>query len=140
MTGHVIVDSVIWNAAFDKTDGKHRLGKEIVSNLLKQDRYTIVISNLILAEVANHLTKHANDISRDAIQKIINDKKMKIVYDDGESSDKARLIFNKFRQLGYVDAVTAFFYKQLKCRYFISFDTDFNAISDITRLECAPII
>ncbi len=105
----------------------------------KQKKYRILISNLILAEIANFITRKINYKKKEIINTIINNEKIDMYYDEEPISKKAIEIYKKFDPVGYVDATTAILYKLMKCDYLITFDSDFKLIKGITPLDSYPI-
>ena len=104
-----------------------------------QSEFSIVITNLILAEVSNFLQrKAAPEIGRNFVDSIINDEKNELYYDSDTYLGETLEIYNRIKQLGYVDASIVLFYKLLKCRYIISFDSNFDVIKGLTRLDNIP--
>ncbi len=125
-------------AAFDKKEARFKEGKEIVSWLARQNEFKVVITNLIFAEIANHLQNRIRHICRDKMEEIKSSPRIDILFDDQDSMDTGFEIFKQYDEIGYVDAITVFYFKRLRCKYIFSFDSGFDAIKGITRLISPP--
>jgi predicted nucleic acid-binding protein len=140
ISNNLIIDSVIWIASIFKGDQKHKHAKTIIKWAQKQDKYGIIITNLICAEVANFLTrKKKYKEAKEIVQMFKTHEKIDFYFDDETMSDHACEYFNKIDRIGYVDASIIAFYVQLKCKYILSFDSGFDGINNqIIRLENIP--
>ncbi len=98
-----------------------------------------MITNLILAEVSNFLQRKATpEIGRSIVDAIINNDKNELYYDSDQYLDETLEIYKRIEKLGYVDASIVLFYKLLKCKYLISFDSNFDGIKGLIRVDNIP--
>jgi hypothetical protein len=137
----VFIDTGVWIAAIAKRDSHYQDAKKIIEWIDQQSQYRIVVTNLILAEVANFLMKKKYLQYARALVDLFNDNvKIDLYYDDETISRLAIDLFKRSDRLSYVDANSVVFCRQLNCDYLISFDSDFDGIEKITRIEQPPEI
>ena len=56
----ILIDTTFWKGMFDKEDQYHNDGKKLLKWIIKQNKYEIWITNLILAEVGKHSYARCN--------------------------------------------------------------------------------
>ena len=131
--------SGVWKSVIRKNDSNHSKGVRILRWIQNENKkYKIIITNLILAEFANFIQNKAPPKSREIVNLLINNDKVKIIFDEDKLFEKTIDLYNKYQQFGYVDANTALFCTILKCDYLISFDSDFDAFKGVTRIDGPP--
>ncbi|NHI91372.1 MAG: PIN domain-containing protein [Candidatus Lokiarchaeota archaeon] len=135
----IFIDTGVWIGAFVKRDQYHKKAKSIINWVNSQNKYKIIVTNLIMAEVANFLKRKNYGTPARKIVEIFNtDEKIDLYFDDEKMSEITVHLFNQYDRLSYVDANSIAFYWKLKCAYIFSFDSDFDGIRDIKRLENVP--
>ncbi len=134
----IIVDSGVWMSATRKDDSNYKKGEKILRWIQEENKeYEIVITNLILAEFTNFIQNKKHHKSRELVDLLIN--KVTLIFDDEKLFERTMQFYNRYEQFGYVDAHTALLCTLLGCEYLISFDTDFDAFKEVTRIDKPPI-
>lgn len=92
-----------------------------------------------MAETTNFLKrKNYLEPARRIVELFNNDPKVDMYFDDEATSAISIELFKGYDRLSYVDANSVVFCWQLKCEYIISFDSGFDGIRNIARLETFP--
>lgn len=135
----IFVDSGVWIAAFHERDDHHKQGMEFIKWFDKQTNYSIIITNLVLGEVLNHLQRKTNpQLMRKIAYNLVNHDKIELYYDEGDYQEQTFQILNKIESLSYVDSSIVVFYKLFNCKYLISYDNNFNRIERLIKIEDPP--
>jgi len=135
----IFIDTGVWIAAIAKKDEHHKEASKIIKWANQQTEYRIIVTNLILAEVANFLKrKKYIKPAKELADLFTTNEKIDMYFDDEIISDIAIGLFKQMDRLSYVDANSVVFCRQLKCDYIISFDSDFDGIENIIRLIQIP--
>jgi predicted nucleic acid-binding protein len=135
----ILVDTSFWKGMFDKEDQYHNDGKKLLEWILKQKKYEIWITNLILAEIGNWLKK-VKTTSSNFLRYILKIQNLNVIYDDEKYLPSIIELFEKFdHSLGYVDSFNTIVYFNKKMKYIISHDSDYDRIKDMVRLTDIPI-
>ncbi len=130
----IIVDSVVWIAAINKRENHFKKAKKILEWINNQEKYEIIVTNLIMAEILNNFARKIK--RRKFLLRIIDifekHNKISLYYDDEKISKVAIEVVKKISGLSYVDATLAVVMESLECDWLISFDDDFQKI-DMVR-------
>lgn len=119
----------MWISFVYKKDIHHDAAKAIVQWIDAQAEYSIVITNLILAEISNFLhRKSIAETGLNFVEAILNSEKIDLFYDSEQYLAGTIEIYKRIEQLGYVDSNIVLFYKLLKYKCLISFDSNYDGI------------
>ena len=134
-----LIDSGVWIAAFNKKDAHHVQGKAIISAITEGKLADVLISDYIFNEVVTYTRrKLGSDVSLKIANALVDSSHIKIIM-IGESDFIASLhIFQKYDALSFTDANIVVIMKNLKIKHLISFDSGFNSVKDLLRLDSLP--
>jgi predicted nucleic acid-binding protein len=139
----ILIDTSFWKAMFDKSDHFHYEADLFLHWMVEQEKFEIVITNLILAEVGNWFKKGVlKRFSKKVIKFIVNLNNLGIIYDEEEYRETILKLYYQFGdKLGYVDCFNAIVCidPENKIKYMISHDSEYDSIAEITRLTTIPV-
>jgi len=134
---NLLVDSVVWIAAFLKKDKNHKQGKIFLDWFENQDNITVYVNDYIISEIAAHMRRKMQNqplIMNEILDLFYEDSRILILYTSEENFNISLDIFKKYEKLSLVDSIIVFFYINKKIDYLISFDSGFDSHQEISRI------
>ena len=130
-----VIDSVVIIGAFYRSDQWHAKSTPIIRSV-DDGEPPAIITDFILAEVLNFLHQKAgHDAAVETLEALESSENITIVrITDSQFSD-GKALFAKYPRLSLVDALTVACMKELGITGIYSFDTDFDGIPGITRMD-----
>ena len=130
-----IIDSVVIIGAFYRSDQWHAKATPIIRSV-DDGESPAVISDFILAEVLNFLHQKAgHDAAVETLEVLESSENITIVRITDPQFSAGKAIFAKYPRLSLVDALTVACMKDLGLTEIYSFDSDFDGIPGITRMD-----
>jgi len=130
------IDSCVWIAAFNKKDVKHEPAKEIVTAIIEGRIKNAMITDYIFNEVVTYIRKKINaNASNQAANALLDSEHVMIANIDETSFIAAFHVFQGYDALSFTDATTVVLMKNLKVKTLFSFDSGFDGINDVQRLD-----
>jgi predicted nucleic acid-binding protein len=130
-----VIDSVVLIGAFYRNDQWHLKSAPIIRSLESGSSHAY-ITDFILAEVANFLHQkaghHAAVETLDALESAENISIIRLTDDQFVAG---RACFEKYNRLSFVDALTVAYMQEVGLIHIYSFDSDFDGINGIIRLD-----
>ena len=131
-----IVDSGVWIAAFNKKDVHHETAKKIITAIINGHIKNAMISDYIFNEVVTYIRKKINIIASNQAANALLDSEHVMITNIDESSFMAAFhVFQGYEALSFTDASTVVLMKNLKVKTLFSFDSGFDGINDVQRLD-----
>lgn len=136
MAQQALVDTGVLYAAFQGQDQAHDTGLTIVKGADRKELPQLVVLDFVLAETMNALNKQlSDDDARRALSMIESSVGFDITGTSGVVWTRALARFREIDRLSLVDAVLVAFSEQRDRPYLYSFDTGFDGIRGLTRLN-----
>lgn len=130
------IDSNIWVAAFNRKDTNHTISKEIVNNIAEGNMGIVFINNHVFDEIVTYVRKKlGEEQSLRVTEAIINSPHVQLLYVDELVFNASYHIFQMFESISFTDASIIVMMKNNNIRYLYSFNSDFDRIKDIIRLD-----
>jgi len=131
-----MVDSGVWISAFNKKDIRHGEGKAIVSAISDGKVPGVLVTDYIFNEVVTYIRKKIDfNASVQASNALLDSNNIKIINVDDSTFLSAIQIFQKYDQLSFTDASIVVIMKNSNVKWLYSFDSGFDGINDIQRLD-----
>jgi predicted nucleic acid-binding protein len=134
-----LIDSGVWIAAFNKKDAHHVQGKTIISALTDGKLANVLITDYIFNEVVTYTRKKlGSEVSLKIATALLDSSHLKIIMVEESVFMSSFHIFQKYDLLSFTDANIVVVMKNLKIKHLFSFDSGFDSVKDILRLESIP--
>ncbi len=134
-----LIDSGVWIAAFNKKDAHHVQGKTIISAVTEGKLANVLITDYIFNEVVTYTRKKlGSEVSLKIAAALLDSRHVKIIMVDEGAFMSSFHIFQKFDLLSFTDASIVVVMKNLRIEHLFSFDSGFDSVKDILRLESLP--
>lgn len=131
-----IADTCILYAAFDRRAHRHDTGLAIVRDADAGRLPVLVIPDVVVAETMNALTQRvAHDATIDAIERLEESAGFVIRRTTEQQWAMGREIYERQPPLSYVDSLLVAWCRERDIEYLYSFDTGFDRIEAVTRLN-----
>ena len=131
----VLIDSVVIIGAFYRNDQWHAKATPIVRHI-DDGKSPAIITDFILAEVINFLHQKAgHDAAVETLEALESSENITLVRITDSQFSSGKALFTKYPRLSLVDALTVACMKDLGITEIYSFDSDFDGIAGITRLD-----
>lgn len=132
-----VVDSnVLIDYKDTSTDTRHERAESIVYAVDRGDLPTGRITNYVLLESLNWIhERQRHDIAVDLRTRLSNSAGFELVHSPQKDFHRAVELFETYEELSFGDATIAAYMEREGIEYLYSFDDDFDAIEEITRLE-----
>jgi predicted nucleic acid-binding protein len=130
----ILLDTCFIVSFIVEDESDHEKALQISERLENKE---LVITNAILIEVMNLLTKKLNRNTK-AIVEVFNfiKNEFKIIYETKESTEKAMKTLVKYKaKIGLADAINIEVMKDLNIYEIVSFDPDFDNKENIVRIH-----
>jgi len=132
------IDSNVLIAMASKRDTNHEPGRAIVGGIDDGDLPTARATNYVVAEVLNFIhERHTHAFALDTYHRIEGSAGFEIVHAAKKDYSRAVDLFETYEGLSFVDATIAAYLRREGIEYLYSFDDDFDALDDVTRLATA---
>ncbi len=133
-----LLDTNVVFASASARDEYHDSAREIVHGIDHGELPDAVLTNYVAAEILN-LTREklGPDAAKELLDRLVTGTHFDIVHTSQSDFNAAQPIFRQYPELSFVDATIAAYMNRTGIEYVYSFDDDFDAISDIVRLETA---
>ena len=117
-------------------DSRHERAEHIIYAIDRGDLPTTRVTNYVLLESLNwiHERQH-HDIAVDLRNRLSNSAGFELVHSAQKDFHRAVEFFETYEGLAFGDATIAAYMEREGLEYLYSFDDDFDALEDITRLE-----
>lgn len=136
MAQRAIVDTGVLYAAFHRRDEFHDTGLAIVRGADAGELPQLHVLDFVLAETMNALTTRlAPTDSRTALDMLETSTGFDLTRTSNAVWARGLAIYRDVDPLSLVDAVLVAFAREHDCPYLYSFDTGFDVVEDVTRLN-----
>ncbi|MHC1623558.1 MAG: type II toxin-antitoxin system VapC family toxin [Candidatus Methanospirareceae archaeon] len=134
-----IIDSVVLIGAFYKNDQWHKRSAPIIMKADEGELGDLIISDFIVAEVLNFFNKR---VGHKAAIECLNQLESNEFFHIERITDEQYVMgkdiyFRTYDRLSFVDALTLAYMKSNGIKHIYSFDSEFDGIKGITRLDDA---
>lgn len=130
-----VIDSVVLIGAFYRNDQWHAKATPII-RFVEDNECPVIITDFILAEVLNFLHQKAgHDAAIETLEALESSENITIVRITDSQFSSGKALFAKYPRLSLVDALTVACMNDLGITEIYSFDSDFDGIAGITRLD-----
>lgn len=133
-----VVDSNVLIGAASRRDQDHDQALEIMEAIDVGDLPRVRLTNYVLAEAMNYIhERQRHTTALDLLDRLRAGTAFEFVH--APKSDFVRVdeLFHEYSQLSFVDATIAAYLERESLEYLYSFDDDFDALANVTRLESA---
>jgi predicted nucleic acid-binding protein len=132
----VVVDSNILIGQRLARDQYHERATEIVRAIDHGDLPTAYVTNYVLGEVLNVLGRRAgHDAAVATLDTLVESAGFEIVHLPKADFTSGQALYRQYPNLTFVDALTTAYMQREGIEYVYSFDDDFDAVEDVTRLD-----
>ena len=133
-----LLDTNVLFASGSARDEYHDTAREIVQAV---DHGTLpggIVTNYVLAETLN-LTRErlGPDTATGMLDRLIEGAHFEVTHAPQSDFNAAQAIFRRYPELSFVDATIAAYMDREGIEYLYSFDEDFEAVENLSRLETA---
>ena len=133
-----LVDTNVLLASASARDEYHDRASEIVRGIDHGELPDAIVTNYVVAETLNiATTKLGSDAATQLLDRLIAGARFELTHVAQADFNAAQPIFRQYSELSFVDAVLVAHMQRTDIEYIYSFDDDFDAVSDITRLATA---
>jgi len=132
----MFIDSVVWIAAKLKRDQWHEKAKKIIQKFLSREIKIVYVNDYIILETVNFLLRKAGfDVALETLNIFRTHKRIRIININSKIFEEACKIFMKYIDLSLTDASIIATMQQLGIKQLYSFDSGFDKVKWIKRLE-----
>jgi predicted nucleic acid-binding protein len=136
ITMSCVIDSGVWIAAFNKKDVHHQQGRLIISAVTDGKLVEPRITDYIFNEVVTYTRKKLGfEVSLKIANALLDSSHVKMLVVDESMFMSSFHIFQKYDALSFTDANIVVVMKNLRLKWLYSFDSGFDGVKKITRLE-----
>ena len=133
-----LLDTTVLFAAAYQRDGLHEDALPILQGIDQGDLPEGVVLDFILAETLNGLTTHAgHDAAVDFLDRLEANARFHIASLTGDAMATAKSLFRQYERFSFVDACIVAHMQGEGLGYLYAFDDDFDAVTDVYRLNTA---
>jgi len=133
-----LLDATVLIAATDTDDIDHEVGLDIVHGVDHGDLPTGVITNESLLETLNYVEERlSHDRAVDLLDRFVRGAHFELPYNPKQNYGVGRSLFRDTAGLNFGDCMQTAFMRSQEIEYVYSFDDDFDALDDVTRLNSA---
>ena len=131
-----LVDTTVLFAAAYRRDGAHDDALPILTGIDAGDLPEAVVLDYVLAETLNGLTTHAgHDAAVDFLDRVEANERFHVASLTADAFATTKSIFRQYDRFSFVDAAVVAYARAEEFDYLYAFDDDFEAASDIYRLD-----
>ena len=136
--GTALLDTNVLLARVSARDAYHDRAREIVRGIDHGELPDALVTNYVVAETLNlSREKLGADAANQLLDRLIEGAHFQLVHAPKTDFTAAQALFRRYDELSFVDATLAAYLERAELEYLYSFDTDFDAIDGLTRLETA---
>jgi len=133
-----LIDTNVLFASASARDAYHDRASEIVRGIDHGELPDGIVTNYVVAETLNvATTKLGSDAATQLLDRLIAGARFELTHVAQADFNAAQPIFRQYDQLSFVDSILVAYMQRVGIEYIYSFDDDFDAVSDITRLATA---
>lgn len=133
-----LIDTNVLFASASARDEYHDRASEIVRGIDHGELPDAIVTNYVVAETLNiATTKLGSDAATQLLDRLIAGARFELTHVAQADFNAAQPIFCQYSELSFVDAVLVAHMQRTDIEYIYSFDDDFDAVTDITRLSTA---
>ncbi|MFC7043425.1 type II toxin-antitoxin system VapC family toxin [Halonotius sp. GCM10025705] len=133
-----LIDTNVLFASASARDEYHDRASEIVRGIDHGELPNAIVTNYVVAETLNiATTKLGSDAATQLLDRLIAGARFELTHVAQADFNAAQPIFRQYSELSFVDAVLVAHMQRTDIEYIYSFDDDFDAVTDITRLSTA---
>lgn len=131
----IFLDSGVIIALADKGDELHEAAYALVKSIVAGGE-SIFITSHVFDEILTYTRRKIGEREAEkAMEFLLNTKKLEIIMPELETFDSALGYFKDYKDFSFCDALSAALMKEYGIRKILSFDSDFDAVPGITRLQ-----
>jgi predicted nucleic acid-binding protein len=131
-----VVDSSVLIAARVSSDQRHQTGHAIATGIDTGDLPVGVSPDDVVSEVLNYLqSKAGHGTAIETLDALLASAAFDIERTTESDFDAGRSLFRQYEGLSFTDSVIVAYMHRTDIEYLYSFDDDFDAVADVTRLE-----
>jgi predicted nucleic acid-binding protein len=131
-----LLDTNVLFASASSRDEYHDRAREIVRGIDHGDLPEVIVTNYVVAETLNLSDeKLGADAANQILDRLIEGTHFEIVHAPKADFNAAQALFRRYGELSFVDSTIAAYMDREDVEYLYSFDDDFDAVTDLTRLE-----
>ncbi|HLD04590.1 MAG TPA: PIN domain-containing protein [Candidatus Nanoarchaeia archaeon] len=130
-----IIDTGIWIGAHWKTDQYNAPSKEIMQAFAEGKIHHFYLTDFVLIETINFLLRKRNYETAKIALEAFNSERITVYHVDALLFKKTQAIFNQYKALSLTDASLIALAEELNIKTIFSFDTLFDRVKGIQRLE-----
>lgn len=136
MSIRAIIDSNIFIASWHKRDQYNEQSIKILKKIATGEIHDVYITNYIVMEVVNFLMKKTSfSVAQEALNYLTKTDRIHVTYIDRLFSFAIEQLFTKYNVLTLTDCSLVAIAQQEDINTFYSFDTGFDRVKSIKRLE-----
>lgn len=131
-----LLDTNVLFASASARDSYHTPAVEIVRGIDHGHLPNGIVTNYVVAETLN-LTREklGSDVANELLDRLIEGTHFEIVTAPQADFTAAQAIFRRYPKLSFVDATIVAYMQRTEIEYLYSFDDDFDAVTDLSRLN-----
>ena len=131
-----LVDSSVLIAATSARDYYHDEAAAIVHAIDGGDLPTGHVTNDALTETLNFVHERmGHDVAIELLDRLVESAGFELVHTPQDDFDAGRTHFRRYGGLAFGDATMVAYMDRVGLEYIYSFDTDFDAVDAVTRLD-----
>jgi len=135
---HAVLDTNVLFASASARDRHHDRALEIVRGIDHGDFPETVVSNYVLAETLNLTREKLGPEAANALlDRLLEGAHFELVHAPTVDFNAAQALFRRYDELSFVDATIVAYIEREGSEYLYSFDDDFDAVEELTRLDTA---
>jgi predicted nucleic acid-binding protein len=133
-----LLDTNVLFASASSRDEYHDRAREIVRGIDHGDLPEAIVTNYVVAETLNLSgEKLGADAANQMLDRLIEGTHFEIVHAPKADFNAAQALFRRYGELSFVDSTIAAYMDREDVEYLYSFDDDFDAVTNLTRLGTA---
>jgi predicted nucleic acid-binding protein len=133
-----LLDTNVLFASASSRDEYHDRAREIVRGIDHGDLPEAIVTNYVVAETLNLSgEKLVADAANQMLDRLIEGTHFEIVHAPKADFNAAQALFRRYGELSFVDSTIAAYMDREDVEYLYSFDDDFDAVTNLTRLGTA---
>ena len=132
------IDTNVFFASVSARDQYHDSAHQIVRAIDHGTLPTAVVTNYVVAETLNLVReKMGPETATTILDNLVEGMHFEIRHASESDFTSAQAVFRRYDELSFVDATIVAGMRRADTQYLYSFDDDFDAVEDITRLDSA---
>lgn len=133
-----LLDTNVLFASASARDEYHDPAREIIRGVDHGELPKAIITNYVTAETLNLTRKKLGaDAANQLLDRLIEGAHFEVVHAPKSDFNAAQPLFRRYGELSFVDSTITAYMQREDIDYLYSFDSDFDAIENITRLKTA---